>query len=236
MSDPLSAQRPAFILASGSPRRVELTRQLGLEPLVHKSDVPEAPEPGESALQYTRRLAAQKAAHVAQQLAHRDELPAWVLSADTVVVLDGQILEKPRDAAHARQMLRALSGRAHEVITAFCWRSRLEPERAQTHHVITQVYFKALDEDTIARYVATGEPMDKAGAYGIQGLGGALIARVEGSYTCVVGLPVAEVIDALRELGGISAFPLVSAQALARSLDPQDDLAASVASTPQEAP
>ncbi len=206
----LTEAHPELILASASPRRAELTRQLGLVPIVRVSQTPEAREPGELPAAYTVRLAKQKAAAVAAMIPADDPAPAWILAADTVVTLDDDVLEKPTDAAHARQMLAALSGRSHEVITGFCWRNR-QDGRTLARAITAKVRFHALDEETIARYVATGEPMDKAGAYGIQGIGGALIAGLEGSYTCVVGLPVAEVIAALRELGGLGPYPFVAA-------------------------
>ena len=202
----ISADEPAFVLASGSPRRRELTARLGLVPRVQRSQLEEIPEPGEAPEAYARRLARQKAEDVARQLAAEPGWPGWVLAADTIVVRDDQILEKPADEADARRMLGELSGRAHQVVTAFCWW-----RRADDHHrveaVTTEVVFRALDEATIARYVVTGEPMDKAGAYGIQGLGGALVERIEGSYSAVVGLPVGAVIAALEELGGLEGFP-----------------------------
>lgn len=205
----ITSSNPQIILASGSPRRLELMRALGFEPIVFKSDIPEECGPDEPALDYTQRLARQKAQAVAASI-NDDALPAWILSADTIVVLDGRVLEKPVDADDACAMLRALSGRAHEVITTFCWLDRRQPERHVVESVITKVYFKALSETWITRYVATQEPMDKAGAYGIQGLAGVFVERVEGSYSCVVGLPVTEVVAALDALGGLGPFPFLS--------------------------
>jgi septum formation protein len=201
---------PHVLLASASPRRAELLRQLGLTPVVHVSSVPEHPAPGEDGAAYTSRLAGEKARAVAAALGDvpaSAQAPAWVLAADTVVTLGGHILEKPADAAHAVRMLQTLSGVTHHVITSFCWLDRTTGRHA-VHTVITEVEFFALDLDTIERYVATGEPMDKAGGYGVQGKAGAFVSAIRGSYTCVVGLPVAEVVRALRELGGLPAFPL----------------------------
>lgn len=208
MSGSLTSTAPEFILASGSPRRQELTQRLGLVPIVCKSDVPEEPAKGEGPRAYTERLALDKAQAVAQTLVDDLTKPAWILSADTIVVLGDRILEKPQDAQDARKMLLELSGKAHEVITAFCWLHRHDQRRA-VRAVTTEVHFKALGEQLIARYVASGEPMDKAGAYGIQGLGGVLVDHIVGSYSCVVGLPIAEVIETLDALGGLGPFPFL---------------------------
>lgn len=196
-----------FILASGSPRRKELTASIGLEPIVIKSDAEEVRADGESALDYTIRLARDKALAVAEAVAGRDDLPDWILAADTIVVLDGDILEKPVDREDAIAMLRALSGSTHEVITSYCWLRRGEEPRA--HAVTTEVIFRELDLATIERYVDTGEPMDKAGAYGIQGLGGVFVQSIQGSFTAVVGLPIAAVVDTLRDAGGLTDFPFI---------------------------
>lgn len=128
-------------------------------------------------------------------LARVGELGEAALTADTVVFLDGEPLNKPEDDAHAKAMLTRLSGRAHDVVTAFCLRRGV---REHTEAVSTRVWFRTLRELEIDHYVATGEPRDKAGAYGIQGEGGALVDRLEGSYTNVVGLPLAEVLRALE--------------------------------------
>ena len=196
-----------FILASGSPRRKELTASIGLEPIVIKSDAEEVRADGESALDYTIRLARDKALAVAEAVADRDDLPDWILAADTIVVLDGDILEKPADREDAIGMLRALSGSTHEVITSYCWLRRGEAPLARA--VTTEVVFRELDLSTIERYVDTGEPMDKAGAYGIQGLGGVFVESIQGSFTAVVGLPIAAVVDTLREVGGLTDFPFL---------------------------
>jgi septum formation protein len=202
-------ERREIILASGSPRRRELLSQLGFKPRVVVSQVPEEPQPDEGGAAYTRRLAQAKAAAVAAMLADEpsgEQTPAWVLAADTVVTLDGAILEKPLDEADARRMLRELSGREHEVITSGCWRHRVDG-RERVFTSVARVTMCELDEETIARYVETGEPMDKAGGYGIQGVAGALVEQMSGSYTCVVGLPIAQVVATLKELGGLAGFP-----------------------------
>ena len=206
----ISSKSPGFILASGSPRRRELTAALGWEPIVLPSSVEEVRASHESPKQYTERLASDKARAVIAAQAGREDLPEWVLSADTIVVQDGEVLEKPLDEEDAVRMLVALSGSTHEVITSFCWASR-ESNEQLVRSVTTVVHFRELDLDTIRRYVATGEPMDKAGAYGIQGLGGVFVASIEGSFSAVVGLPVAAVVEALERLGGLEGFPFVPA-------------------------
>lgn len=171
-----------LILASRSPRRAELLAAAGFTFEVLAVDVDETPRVGESPRDYVERLAVEKAQAVAAR--RPGEV---VLGADTTVVVDGRILEKPRDAADAAAMLRALSGRAHEVLTGV---AVVAPGRTRTGVESTLVWFDPLSDEEIARYVASGEPLDKAGAYGIQGLASRFIPRIEGSYTNVVGLPV----------------------------------------------
>ena len=202
----ISPKTPRFILASGSPRRRELTAALGWEPIVLPSSVEEIPGEDESPLDYTERLAREKAQAVIAANGDRDDLPEWVLSADTIVVQGGEVLEKPADREDAIRMLEELSGSTHEVITSFCWASRSSDALA-VRSVTTIVHFRELERETIERYVDTGEPMDKAGAYGIQGLGGAFVASIVGSYSAVVGLPVAAVVAELEALGGLKEFP-----------------------------
>lgn len=169
-----------LVLASQSPRRSELLRSAGISFRVQVADVDETPLPGEPAVEYVRRLARAKA------LAVQGEL---VLGADTVVVVDGQILGKPVDREDAARMLRLLSGRSHQVITGIC----LAGETVVVDHETTQVNFSSLSGKEISAYVGTGEPMDKAGAYAIQGFASCFVERIEGSYSNVVGLPVAMV-------------------------------------------
>ncbi|CCJ72838.1 Septum formation protein Maf [Cronobacter condimenti 1330] len=145
---------------------------------------------------YVIRLARDKA-RAGVALATRD-LP--VLGADTIVVLNGDVLEKPRDAAHAADMLRSLSGQTHQVMTGV---ALADATRVRERLVVTQVTFRALTEQDIAAYVASGEPMDKAGAYGIQGLGGCFVRRIEGSYHAVVGLPLVETWELLSEFNSL---------------------------------
>lgn len=198
-----------FILASGSPRRRELMSALGFEPIVLVSSVPEERASGEAPAAYTERLARQKAEAVRERISQShagEDLPRFILAADTIVVLGDEVLEKPRDAAHACEMLAALSGTTHQVITSFCWLDRVGGEKLVRSNS-ADVHFRELSTGMIARYVATGEPFDKAGAYGIQGLAGAFVSGIEGSYTTIVGLPVSAVVVALEELGGLEEFP-----------------------------
>lgn len=209
---PVRPDDPKIVLASGSPRRRELTERIGFEPVVRVSSIPEQRETGESPAEYARRLAVDKARHIAEQLEGDQQLPGWILSADTIVVHDDDVLEKPDDEKHAETMLRQLSGNHHQVITAFCWLWR-DPEGDGTDTICrvtdisTDVWLRDLNDEMIQRYVATGEPMDKAGSYGIQDIGGVLVRRLEGSYFCVMGLPVCEVVEVLQEMGGLEAYP-----------------------------
>lgn len=186
---PLSVTSPVLILASGSPRRRELLTMLGIPFEVRPSHIPEAPHPGELPIPYAERLAREKAQSVTGAL---------VLGADTTVLLDGQLLEKPTDAADAVRMLRTLQGRTHEVITSVALRSD-EVMRQATD--VTRVTFRQAPDELLRAYVATGEPMDKAGAYGIQGYGAALVERIEGDFFGVMGLPVRLVLRLLEEAG-----------------------------------
>jgi septum formation protein len=182
---------PMLVLASASPRRQELLRSAGISFEVQPADIPENALPGEAAKDCAERLARDKALLVARQRPHD-----FVLGADTVVVVDGQLLGKPTDAADAARMLRMLSGREHQVITGVCLVVGGQPSVASETTLVT--VSEITDED-IADYVASGEPMDKAGAYAIQGLASRWILRIEGDYSNVVGLPVALVLRMLRE-------------------------------------
>jgi septum formation protein len=174
-----------LILASASPRRAELLRNAGISFTVDPAHIAEEPSPGESPLAYAQRLARDKALAV---LARHPEVT--VLGADTVVVVDEHLLEKPTDAADAARMLRLLSGRKHEVITGVCVANS---GFQQTEAEVTQVTFAPLSEEEIAFYVGTGEPMDKAGAYAIQGIASRWAKQIIGCYFNVVGLPVPRV-------------------------------------------
>jgi septum formation protein len=182
-----------LILASASPRRKEILASAGLNFEVCPSAIDEAPLAGERPEDYARRVARDKALSVAAQT----PAGSLVLGADTIVVADEEILGKPRDAADAARMLRILSGVSHQVITGVCI-VRAPAELIALRHETTAVTFRDLDDDEISNYVASGEPLDKAGAYGIQGLASKFVTRVEGCYFNVVGLPVALVYELLK--------------------------------------
>ena len=182
-----------LVLASQSPRRSEILRQAGIPFTVRAAAVDESVLPGESPAGYVQRLAGAKAFAIAA--ADRET----VLGADTTVVIDGEILAKPEDAADARRMLARLSGRRHAVLTGVCLRLGSSATR---DCVSTGVVFATLSEAEIDEYVASGEPMDKAGAYAIQGLASKFVERIDGDYFNVMGLPVALVYRRLRELHG----------------------------------
>lgn len=188
-------KRHPFILASGSPRRRELLSWAGLDFEVSPGEVDETQKPGEEPLAYVRRLALAKAEEAARRLPG-----VLVLAADTIVTIDGVILGKPGDRKEAEEMLRMLSGREHMVITAFCLKHG-DNGLEILDHAVTLVQFRKLCSADINRYIDSGEIWDKAGAYAIQGKGGALITRINGSHTNVIGLPVAEVLDRLKEQG-----------------------------------
>jgi septum formation protein len=182
-----------LVLASSSPRRVEMLAGLGLEFELWPASIDEELRQGEGAGQAAERLAGLKAAAAAGR---------WpgcaVLAADTLVEVEGRILGKPDGPAQAAEMLRLLSGREHLVVTGYCLRSGREEDRGRA---VSRVRFRPLSEAEIAAYLATGEPLDKAGAYAIQGRGAALVTEVAGSYTNVVGLPLAAVVELLLRLG-----------------------------------
>lgn len=186
-----------LVLASASPRRQELLRNAGISFVVQPGDIDETPRAGEAPRDYAERLAQEKALAVWQ--ARPQDV---VLGADTIVVIDETILGKPRDASDAMRMLRLLSGRVHQVITGVCI---VRPEvslrkKLRTASECTRVTVAEISDDEIRAYVATGEPMDKAGAYAIQGMASRWIPRIEGDYSNVVGLPVALVYRMLREM------------------------------------
>lgn len=187
---------PDLYLASQSPRRRELLHQIGVRHSVVRVSVPEQIAAGESALDYVQRLAREKAAAGFAELQHQQLPLAPVLGADTLGLIDGEVLEKPRDKAHAHQILRQLSGRTHEVITAIALHS--QAKQAQ-RLAITRVTFRELKDAEIDAYWKTGEPQDKAGGYGIQGLGAVFVKEIHGSYSCVVGLPIEAACELLRE-------------------------------------
>lgn len=189
---PGDTTRMSIVLASASPRRAELLRAAGLEFIIAPAEVDETRLPGEPAQGYVARVAALKAAAGAARWPD-----ATVIAADTAVVVDEDVFGKPTDAADAARMLRRLSGRAHAVLTGVTVASG---GRALSFVDLTTVWFAALSEDDIAWYVASGEPMDKAGGYGVQGLASRFVVRIDGTYANVVGLPVARVCAALKEV------------------------------------
>lgn len=192
---------PDLVLASASPRRRELLERIGLSLVVAPVDLDETPRAGESARPYAQRLAAEKCAAAAARAGGDD--PA-LLAADTVVVLEGEIFGKPADAAEAASMLRKLSGRRHEVITAYHIRHRgAAVERAVT----TAVTFRLLAPAEIDAYVASGEWQGKAGGYAVQGIAALFTTELRGSLTNVIGLPLAEVVADLRAAGALPHFP-----------------------------
>ena len=182
-----------LVLASASPRRQELLRSAGITFEVQPAHIPEDPLSGEAAKDCAERLAREKALAVARQRPHD-----IVLGADTVVVVDGQLLGKPCDRADAARMLRLLSGRDHRVITGVCLVVSGQPSVASETTLVTM---SEITDQEIAGYVASGEPMDKAGAYAIQGIASRWILRIEGDYSNVVGLPVARVRRMLQQTG-----------------------------------
>ncbi len=190
--NPKSRRPTSLILASASPRRAEILRSLGIPFTVAPSDIPEEPLPGETAEAAARRLAAEKAA-----LAAGRAPDSWVLAADTLVFLDGATLGKPADDREAAAMLRRLAGREHGVVTAVHLRRGAAPGRGIA--ALSRVRFAPMTEEEIAWYVNTGEPRDKAGAYGVQGLGARFIEEVRGSFTNVMGLPARAVYLLLRD-------------------------------------
>ncbi len=188
--------RNRLILASGSPRRKELLSQLGYDFTIRISDIEEQIQQGEAADEYVKRLASDKAEAVYQPLPEQEKKHSLVLGADTVVTIGNRVLEKPKDLHHSAEMLSELSGKQHQVMTAVCARTQ---HGAQTIICITDVWFKAISQQEIEEYWQTGEPCDKAGSYGIQGIGGKFVTRIEGSYHSVVGLPLYETEQLLRQ-------------------------------------
>jgi septum formation protein len=181
------------VLASSSPRRRELLNLVGITHEVRPANLDETRRPRETPLRYAERLAREKASAIAQ----RD--PGMItIGADTIVVVDRKILGKPVDKADAARMLRLLSGREHTVITAV---AVARGQELQSGVEQVRVKFRRLDEDEIDAYIETGEPMDKAGAYGIQGFGATIVERVEGDYFAVMGLPLVRLVALLRDLG-----------------------------------
>ena len=197
---------PQVILASASPRRAQLLRQVGIEPACRPAAIDESPRKQEDPVAYSLRLAKGKAAAIVDALNNaelRDSLSLIdvpVLGSDTIVVLDGALLGQPRDTEEACAMLQALSGRTHQVTTAVAvWHQHRWQQAVST----SEVHFRPLSEAEIRAYVATGEPLDKAGAYAIQGYAAAFVPRIEGSFSGIMGLPLFETLALLKNVGVI---------------------------------
>lgn len=185
------ALKPHVVLASASPRRRDLLTLIGVPHDVRAADIDETCRLGEKPRAHAERLAREKAAAI-------DAPDAVTIGSDTIVVVDGEVLGKPRDRAQAAEMLRRLSGRAHVVMTgvAVRWKGRVASDVEEVG-----VTFRELSDHDIDRYIETGEPMDKAGAYGIQGFGATIVDRVDGDYFAVMGLPVNRMVKLMRQLG-----------------------------------
>jgi septum formation protein len=208
--DVVPAERPSVYLASKSSRRQELLRQLGVdftqllmrEAAGRPRDIVETPRKDEPPLEYVKRVSRTKASVGWHLMGRRGLTPKPILAADTEVVFDGAVLGKPSDAAAAVEILRRLSGQTHQVSTAVAVRWNKEINIVVSS---SRVSFRALTHDEIERYVATGEPFDKAGAYAIQGRGAAFVSHLEGSYSGVMGLPLFETAELLAKIG----FPVL---------------------------
>jgi septum formation protein len=193
--------RPRVILASASPRRRELLTLIGIDHEVRPANIDESYLDGETPREHAERLAREKAAAI-------DVEDAVTIGSDTIVVVDGDVLGKPRDRQHARDMLRRLSGRSHVVMTGVAARWQGKTVSGLEEVGVT---FRDLTDDEIARYVDTGEPMDKAGAYGIQGYGATIVDRVDGDYFAVMGLALNRLVRLLRDVGlGYAFGPLTA--------------------------
>ena len=199
----MSVREKGIYLASRSPRRRELLKQIGVpfellllrQDLRRGADVDETPLQDESPGVYALRIAGAKANTAVRQIAYRGLPQKPVLAADTTVVFDDRIIGKPQNAEDAARILRTLSGREHQVITAVALALR---EQVETQIAVSSVWFQEMTDADIRRYIATGEPLDKAGAYAIQGRGGAFVTRIAGSYTGIMGLPLAETTELLK--------------------------------------
>ncbi len=196
MSATVENSTQVLILASGSPRRKDLLREIGVNFKVVVPTIEEASVNGESPAELVCRLAREKADEVSALHPNR-----WVLAADTIVVIDGKILGKPTNTPEAETMLATLNARTHVVFTGYAIVRSDPPETATVRYVKSQVHIRTMTPEEITDYVATREPMDKAGAYAIQGIGAGIVEWVSGSYTNVVGLPLCEVARDLKELG-----------------------------------
>jgi len=200
----ISAETP-LLLGSASPRRRDILSGLGLPIRIEPADIPEEVALGEQPLDYVSRIVSEKLSAVA---ARASAAFSAILVADTVVVIDGRVLGKPQDTADAARLLRLIVGRTHVVYTRYAISLAGAPAVIRAAHTVaTEVSLRAASEDEIMRYAASGEGLDKAGAYAAQGLGAFLIERIVGSYSNVVGLPACEVVVDLRSLGLLGPFP-----------------------------
>jgi septum formation protein len=181
------------LLSSGSPRRKELLSLLGIDFEIRVPRIPEVQKPGETPEGFCSRISCEKAKGVSRE--YPDSL---IIGADTIVVIDGRILGKPRDADEAKDFLILLQGREHEVLTGY---TVLSGPKCRTNVVATKVFFREMSPGEISWYISTGEPMDKAGAYALQGIGSIFIDRIHGSYTNVIGLPLSHLYFDLKEYG-----------------------------------
>ncbi len=205
----IGAHRP-LVLGSQSPRRFDILRGLGIPLRVRPADVDEAHRAGESAARYVERVTAAKLEAVGRKLSEelREGEFGGVLTADTTVVVDGDVLGKPVDVADAVRLLGRIAGRAHQVLTCYAIGTPDAPRRvAALRTVESRVFMRGAGLEELERYARTGEGLDKAGAYAVQGIGAFLIERIDGSYTNVVGLPACEVVVDLQRLGLLGAFP-----------------------------
>ena len=193
---------PQIVLASASPRRKELLTRIGLDIAVIPADIDETVLPDELPEAHVERLSLAKARAIAGR---SDVGGRWFIGSDTVVVRDDVILGKPASTADAAVMLRSLAGRSHRVVSGYAVVDR-EQNRFEAAAIATRVTFRELTDAEIAGYIATGEPADKAGAYGIQGIGASLVRSIDGSYTNVVGLPLCEVVETLERMGAATLF------------------------------
>lgn len=189
----MSAAAPRIVLASASPRRRELLALIRIPHEVRPADIDESVRDGEVPAAYTERLAREKATAIAAS-----EPGALIIAADTTVVIDGEVLGKPADRDDAARMLRILGGRTNTVYTAV---AVARDDRIESDLEVVTVTFRPLADDEIDSYIATGEPMDKAGAYGIQGYGATIVERIDGDYFAVMGLPLLRTVRLMGKLG-----------------------------------
>ena len=196
------SKTPQIVLASGSPRRKVMLENLGIDFVVIPSNAVEEELPGETPKEHVVRLSIDKAKEVAE----REEVNGrWFIGSDTIVLQDDKILGKPANETEAAAMLKSLSGNNHQVLSGYAIIDREEME-VVADVVSTDVRFRELTDSEIAGYIASGEPMDKAGAYAIQGMGGVFVESIDGSYNNVVGMPLCQVVEVLKRMGAIALF------------------------------